>query len=275
MERDEYIRVVKPGADSLSTYLSGFWNQRHLALTLSVRDIKAKFSQTLLGVGWVLIQPAIYVIIFSLFFGYALGWKSDNIPYPLYALSGLLVWNLFSFIVVNGSLGIQDSAMMIRHIAFPRILIPVSKILTGLVDFGIGLAFYIVLMLIYASFPGWKIIFLPFICLGVCLTALGFVFWISSFAFKYRDILHALPFFLFAGIWVTPVFITPDILPRSVSLIFYLNPVSGWIEVCRFCLFNTWHFDLLYLPSMLIALLFMFLGLIIFIRRESFFSDYV
>ncbi|MBW7936688.1 MAG: hypothetical protein H3C71_06025, partial [Flavobacteriales bacterium] len=77
MERDEYIRVVKPGADSLSTYLSGFWNQRHLALTLSVRDIKAKFSQTLLGVGWVLIQPAIYVIIFSLFFGYALGWKSD------------------------------------------------------------------------------------------------------------------------------------------------------------------------------------------------------
>jgi len=275
MHTNKNIRIIEPGSDSFTFYISQLWASRKLAITLFYRDVKVKFAQTLMGIAWVLIQPAMYVLLFSLMFGYALGWKAGHIPYPLYALSGLLIWNLFSYIVANGASGMKENASIIRNIPFPRTLILISKCFTGALDFAIGFGIYLVLMVVYGAYPEWKVLLFPFVCVGICITSLGFVFWISAFIIKYRDLMHAIPFLLFVGIWTTPVFITPHVLPAQVSSVFFFNPISGWIELARFCLFDSWHFNLLYLPSMALSWLFALLGLYVFVRNESYLADYI
>jgi lipopolysaccharide transport system permease protein len=266
--------IIKPGSDSLGIYLHKIWNFRSLILTFAKRDLKVKYSQTFLGVGWTLIQPAAFTFLFSFFFGYILQWKSGEIPFPIYVCSGLLGWNFFSYVVFQGIGSIGESSQIIKKIYFPKLLLPLSKVVVALVELFISATLLLGLMIFYGEFPSWRIIFLPVVmCLNL-IAAFSLVTWIGSFSYKRRDLIHLIPFIIYCGIWITPVFFTTNILPENWNFIWKMNPMTGIIELWRWCLFPGWEFNIEYLYSTLILIPILLLGTALYIKKESSFSDF-
>lgn len=266
--------IIQPGHDSLGTYLSKVWNSRSLILTFARRDLKVKYSQTIIGVGWTLIQPAFFIIVFSFFFGYILKWRTGDLPFPIYVCSGLLCWNFFSYIVFQGSPSILESSQIIKKIYFPKLLLPLSKVMIGLVELCISSSLLIGLMIFYGILPGWRIIFLPLPILVTIISAFTIVIWVGALSYKKRDLIHLVPFIVYFGIWITPVFFTLDLLPESFNYLWKINPMSGIVELWRWCLLPGWKLNAEYLYSVLCLFPVLILGMIVYIRNESSFSDF-
>jgi lipopolysaccharide transport system permease protein len=266
--------IIKPGSDSLRTYIQKVWNSRSLILTFAKRDLKVKYSQTVLGIGWTLVQPAIFTLLFSFFFGYILHWRSGDLPFPIYVCSGLLGWNFFSYIVFQGTGSMGESSQIIKKIYFPKLLLPLSKIIVALVELSISATLLIGLMIFYGQYPSWRIIFLPLVIGLNLMAAFCIVTWIGAFSYKRRDLIHLVPFIIYCGIWITPVFFTTNILPGGWSSIWIANPMSGIIELWRWCLFPGWEFNVVFLYSILALIPILFLGTWLYIKNESSFSDF-
>lgn len=261
--------------DNLKAYLLKLKKFQSLIKAFAERDLKVKYAETFLGLGWTILQPLAGLAIFTFFFGYVLGWEANNLPYPLYVLSGLLGWNFFSYIVFQGSSSIHDSGQIIKKIYYPKFIMPLSKILVAFVEVFISFLLLIPLMIWYDIYPSWHIAFLPIAFFLNVLCALSIVVWVSAFAYKKRDLLHIVPFLMYFGIWLTPVFFTFDTLPQAFQFLWYLNPMAGVVELWRFCLFSEWTFSLKYLPSLLILFPFFLIGFKIYLKKEFLFSDFV
>ncbi|HLS71159.1 MAG TPA: ABC transporter permease [Chitinophagaceae bacterium] len=272
-EKDYHIINVNP--DSFVEYFRKLIQYRFLILAFAKRDLKVKYAQTFLGVAWSILQPLTGVVIFTFFFSYILGWTSGDLPYSIYVLSGLLGWNFFSYIVNAGSTSVQESSHLIKKIYFPKSILPLSKVVVASVELALSFLLLIPLMLYFGEMITWRIVFLPFVLLFNVLCALTFVFWLSAFAYKKRDLFHLMPFVLYFGIWLTPVFFDYNILPEKLRFLMDYNPMANVVSLWRWMLFDYSSFQWIWVMNFGIILTACLLGMYIYNRRESAFADYV
>ena len=191
------------------------------------------------------------------------------VPYSLFAFSGIICWNLFSYIVNGGSVALIANQNIISKIYFPKILLLLSKVILGLVDFGISFIILAVLLIFYKSVPGWQILFLPFFVLQTIIIGLCIAVWLSALSITYRDLQHIVPYLINFGIWITPVFLPVSIIPSKYAFIIYLNPLAGSIEGFRWCLFGSSSWSVYFIFSFCFIHIFLFLGLAFFSRTED------
>lgn len=267
--------VITPDSDSLWLSLKKIWHYKELMLTFAKRDLRVKYAQTWLGIGWTIIQPLTALLIFTFFFSYVLHWQADGLPYSLYVLSGLLGWNFFVYIVYQGSFSVHESAALIKKIYFPKAILPFSKVFVAMVELLISFLLFIPLVLYYRQEISWHILFLPLALLFNILSALVLVFFSSAVAYRKRDVLHFIPFLIYFGVWVTPVFFTKSTLPEHLYILWYSNPMASVTELWRWCLFPDWEFDLYFLPSLLLLIPLFLFAFWLFIKNERKFSDFI
>lgn len=273
LSQQKTIYTAQPS--NFKTYFFKIIEFKALIKAFALRDLKVKYAETFLGLGWTILQPLAGLAIFTFFFGFILGWEANSLPYPLYVLSGLLGWNFFSYIVYQGSSSVHDAGQIIKKIYYPKFIMPLSKVLVAFVEVFISFLLLFPLMIWYKVYPSWHIFLLPVAFILNIICALTVVVWVSAFAYKKRDLLHIVPFLMYFGIWLTPVFFTFETLPQDFQFLWYFNPMAGVVELWRYSLFSEWGFSLKYLPS-LIALFPMFLvGFKIYIKKEFLFSDFV
>jgi lipopolysaccharide transport system permease protein len=269
------ITVISSKEDSFIVFLRKIWLFRSLIWVFAKRDLKVKYSQTFIGIGWSVLQPLVALLIYTFFFGYVLNWTANEIPYPVHILSGLFGWNFFTYVVNAGSLSVQESSHIIKKIYFPKSILPFSKVVLGLVDILFSLLLLIPLLFYYNIGISWHVIFLPFVLLFNAICALTLVFWLASLAYKKRDLFHLLPFVIYFGIWFTPVFFTSSFLPEHLTFLLDINPMANVINLWRWMLFDNEPFQLIWIFNFLIVTLFCLLGMYLYNRKESKFSDFI
>lgn len=267
--------LITSEPDSIATYFKKIWKYRNLIWVFAKRDLRVKYAQTFLGVAWTLLQPLTSMLIFSFFFGYLLKWQTNSLPFPAYVLSGLLGWNFFSYIVHSGSASIQESAHIIKKVYFPKSILPLSKVVIALVELFISLLILIPLLIYYQQPVSWKTLLVPFVLLFNAMCALSLVFIVAAFSFRKRDLFHLLPFLVYFGIWITPVFFSFDILPYPLRNLIYLNPMTSVIELWRWILFDYSDFKAYWLLSFSATFILCVSGMFFYNKHENKFSDYL
>lgn len=266
--------IITAEQDSLAIYIKKIWNYRTLILVFAKRDLKVKYAQTILGLGWTIVQPLTGLFIFTFFFGLILKWNANGLPYSLYVLTGLLSWNYFNYIVFQGTSSVQDSAGIIKKIYFPKAVLPLSKVLVALVELFITFLLLIPLLIWYQQPLSWHIIFIPVVLFFNTLMGLAVVFITASLSYKIRDLMHLIPFVMYFGVWITPVFFTKDILPQQLNFVWYLNPMASIVEGWRWCLFTNWQYDIYFIPALMGSIILFIIGFYLFSKAENNFSDF-
>lgn len=275
MKAEKEVNVLSSKEDSFIVFLRKIVSFRSLIWVFAKRDLKAKYSQTFIGIGWSILQPLVALLIYTFFFGYVLNWTANDIPYPVHILSGLFGWNFFTYIVNAGSMSVQESSHIIKKIYFPKSILPFSKVVLGLVDILFSLLLLIPLLFYYHVGISWHIIFLPLVLMFNAICALTLVFWIGALAFKKRDLFHLLPFIVYFGIWFTPVFFTSSFLPEHLNFLLEFNPMASVVNLWRWMLFNNEPFQLVWVLNFFIVSLFCLFGMYFYNKKESKFSDFV
>ncbi|MCC6371006.1 MAG: ABC transporter permease [Bacteroidia bacterium] len=205
---------------------------------LSVRELKIKYSRTLLGIGWFFLQPLVVVIVYSIFFKYLVHINSDNIPYPSFVFSGLVLWYLFAGIISKSTFALIESADLIHKVSFPRLIILISKIVPVILECLILLILLFVITLFSGQPPGFLALTSIFYFVQTFILSFAIGLFCSTIALKYRDIAHGIPFVINFGIWLTPVFFPLSIVPFPYkNYVFYLNPLASAIEGLRGAMF--------------------------------------
>lgn len=273
MTKEEDVHIMTSAPTGFGQYFQNIWKYRSLIWVFAKRDLKVKYSQTVIGLGWTLIQPLTALIIFTFFFGFLLHWETEGIAYPVYVLSGLLGWNFFSYSVNAGTFGLQESAHLIKKVYFPKSVIPFSKILIALTELSISLLLLIPLLIYFGQSLSWKIIFFPLVLIYNTLCALCLVFWFSVLAYKKRDLLHLIPFLLYFGIWFSPVFFSSDILPSEYLFVLDFNPMANVVQAWRWSLFGFGEFKWMWGVNFCIVLVLLLTGMYVYNRKEDEFSD--
>lgn len=229
--------IISAEPDNLKTYVEKIWTHKSLIFTLAKRDLKVKYAQTILGLTWTVIQPLTAVAIYTLFFSVLLNFETEY-PYVLFVLSGVLLWGLFNYIFSQGSTSLTQNQDLIRKMYFPKMILPLSKVLVGLVEFGVIFMFFIIMVLIFSVPLSWKILLIPFPLIILLLFSTGTAFLMSAATIKNRDLNHILPFLINFGIWLTPVFYPVTVIPEKYENLLYINPMASIIQVFRWCVFN-------------------------------------
>ena len=247
---------------------------RELLYFLAWRDIKVRYKQTVLGVAWVILQPVLTTLMFTLIFGRLAGIPSEGVPYPLFALTALLPWQLFAFALTESSNSLVSSRNLISKVYFPRLLVPAASVLAGLVDFVISFGLLLVLLFYYGVRPGLAAVCLPILVVATVLAALAAGIWLSALNLKYRDIRYTIPFLTQLWLFATPVAYPSSLIPGRWRLLYGLNPMTGVVEGFRWALLGkSSHAGQLAGVSAMIVLLLFWTGLAYFRRTESTFAD--
>lgn len=265
--------IISSEPDSLRTYLCKIWDYRLLILSFAKRDIQTKYAQTVLGLAWTLLQPVTGIFIFTLFFNYILQIKLDGISYPVFALIGFSAWNLWSSIFQQGSIAIFEQRTLLSKVYFPKIILPISKVLTGSFDFLIMLLLLIVLIPIYDIDLTWRMILLPLFYFIQITFALSCAIILSVLSLKKRDFFHIIPYILNFGIWATPVFYSISLFPEKWRFAFQYNPIALCIEGYRWCIFSNYIFDKNLFISILIVMLLAISAVVLIKKTETKFVD--
>ena len=225
--------VVESNKKGVSLDLKELYLYRDLFLILAYRDLRVRYAQTFLGLAWSVLQPLATLFIFILIFGRAIKVDTGGIPYPLFALSGMVSWTYFAFVLNQSGTSIIGAQEMIKKIYFPRLVIPLSKALVGFVDFAITCIFLIGLMIYFKYEPSTNILYLPIFFLLTVVAALGAGIWLSALTIRFRDFQHVVPFLVQIGLYATPIAYPASIIPEKYLVYYYLNPMAGIVEGFR------------------------------------------
>ncbi len=228
--------MIRPTRGIASLGLRAVWEYRELLYFLVWRDVKVRYKQTALGVLWVLLQPLVSMLIFTVLFGVLLKVPSGETPYPVFAYAGLLPWNYFAQSLSRASTSLVNSSHLITKIYFPRLVTPLSGVLSGLVDFAIAFVVLVALMLFYGIAPTTRVLLLPALMVLALITALGFGLWFSALNVKYRDVNYLLPFLIQIWMYLTPVVYGSGLIPERYRFLLSLNPMTGVVEGFRWAL---------------------------------------
>jgi lipopolysaccharide transport system permease protein len=269
------VIVIRPSRGWVSLRLNELWEYRELLYFLVWRDIKVRYKQTVLGAAWAIIQPFSTMVVFSLFFGRLAGVPSDGLPYPIFSYAALLPWNYFAHSLSEASNSLVGSANLIRKVYFPRLVIPLSSVLSGLVDFGIAFSVLLGMMVHFSVRPTWGILLLPLLLLLALVTALGVGLWLSALNVKYRDVRYAIPFLTQFWMFATPVAYPSSLLSEPWRTLYGLNPMAGVVEGFRWALLGTQPPSAMITVSALVAVLLLVSGAFYFRQVEKTFADEV
>ncbi len=266
---------IKPSTGLAALNLRDLWVYRELVFFMIWRELKVRYKQTLLGAAWAIIQPVMTMLVFNFLFGKVAKVPTDGIPYPIFAYSALLPWGLFTTALNQASRSLTSNHNMISKIYFPRLVLPISSVLAGLVDFAISFVILIGLMIYYKITPTWTALWaLPFFLLLTILTALGVALWLSAINVKYRDVNYALPFLTQFWMFITPVAYSAKIISDRWQLVYSLNPMAGVVNGFRWALLGSGSGpDAALWVSVAISMLVLVGGLFYFRNMERTFAD--
>lgn len=268
--------TIEPSHGWVPLRLHELWEYRELLYFLVWRDIKVRYKQTVLGAAWAIIQPFFTMVVFSIFFGILAKVPSDGIPYPVFAYCALLPWQLFAFALTQSSNSLVTNQNLITKVYFPRLIVPTSSVLAGLVDFGIAFIILLGLLLYYGIVPTWAIITLPFFVLLAIITALAVGFWLSALNVEYRDVQYTIPFITQFWLFITPIAYSSTLVPPAWRTLYGLNPMVGVVEGFRWALLGTanppWP---LFAISVAVVFVLLWGGLFYFRRMEKHYADIV
>ena len=225
--------VIESEESGVQLNLHDLWAYRELLYFLTLRDIKVRYKQTLMGAVWVVIQPLMTMLIFTLIFNKFARLNTKDIPYPLFAYSGLLLWTFFSNAVTSGTYSLVNNSHLVTKVYFPRVFIPAAAVGAGLVDLAIASLLLIALAIYYGVNPSWNALLLPFFVLLAAMLALGTGMLVSALTVKYRDLRHALPFVMQFWMFASPVIYPTSIVPEQWRWILIINPMTGILEGFR------------------------------------------
>jgi len=270
-------RVIKPKKGLVPIDFAELWRYRELFWFLALRDILVRYKQTVIGIAWAVIQPVLIMLVFTVIFGKLAKLPSGGIPYPVLTFVALLPWQFFSDALSQTSNSVISNAGMVSKIYFPRLIMPVSAVISGMVNFAISFIILIGLMLWYHIVPTVTVFLLPLFFLLAAATALGAGLWLSALNVEYRDVKYVVPFFVRMGLYVSPVGFLSSVVPEKYQLLYSLNPMVGVIDGFRWCLLGGKVMP--YWPgcwlSVFIAVVLLVTGAYYFRRMERAFADVI
>lgn len=274
--------VIQATRGLSALHLRAVWEYRELLYFMVWRDVKVRYKQTALGVLWVILQPLLSTLVFTVIFGILLDVPSNGLPYPIFAYAGLLPWQYFAGSLTRTSTNLVDNANLITKVYFPRLTIPLSGVLSGLVDFAVGSILLAVLLVVYRMPLTPAVLLLPFFLLLAMITALGFGLWLSALNVRYRDIKQLVPFIVQLWMYLTPVIWPVTIIPEQFRPLLALNPMTGVVSGFRWALLGDASAVTgmqapvaLFVLSVLIAVGVLISGLFFFRSTERTFADII
>jgi lipopolysaccharide transport system permease protein len=271
----EQVTIIEPTQGWRLIDWKELWAYRELLYVLTMRDIKVRYKQTVLGFAWAIIQPFMMMVVFSVFFGKLAKIPSDGLPYPIFVYAGLLPWTFFANAISSSANSVVGSAHLISKVYFPRLIIPLSSVGSGLVDFAIATVILLLLMVYYGVSLTLNLLLAPILVADVVVTALGVGTCLSALNVAYRDFRYVVPFLVQIWMFATPVVYPATLVPREWQWALYVNPMAGAIEGFR-SVFLGRPFDV---PGILISLTFAVIvfaaGIAYFEKVERRFADII
>ena len=273
--RPEHLTVIEPPVGWRMLDVRELWAYRELAFVLTVRDIRVRYKQAVLGAAWALLRPVLTMIIFSIVFGRLARIPSDGFPYSIFVFAGLLPWTLFATAITASGQSLVGSAHLVSKVYFPRLIIPLSSLGSALLDFLISTGLLMAMMIWYRLHWSWHLLALPLLVIGVTFAALGVGTLLSALTVAYRDFVHLTPFLVQIWMYVTPVIFPLSIVPPRWKWLFYLNPMTGVVDGFR-AAFLGQPFDLPALTVSAVFVTLIFLGGVAYFERvERRFADII
>jgi lipopolysaccharide transport system permease protein len=236
---DPPVVRIQPSVGWVSLQLRDVWAYRELLYFLSWRDIKIRYKQTALGAAWAIIQPFLTMVVFSLFFGRLAGVPSDGAPYPIFSFAALVPWTFFANGVSQSTNSLVSSQNLIKKVYFPRLVLPIAAVGSGLVDFALAFVVLLGMMMYYGMAPTVNVIWLPAFLLLALVTALAVSLWLSALNIEYRDVRHTVPFIVQFWMFATPIAYSSSLLEEPWRTFYGLNPMVGVVEGFRWALLGT------------------------------------
>ena len=268
--------IITPSRGWTSLQLRALWEYRELLYFLAWRDIKVRYKQTVLGAAWAIIQPLFTMVVFSIFFGRLAKIPSDGIPYPIFAYCALLPWSYFAGALDRAGNSLVGDANLLKKVYFPRLVVPISATIAGLLDFAIAFVLLIAMMIFYGITPTPAVWLLPFFLLLALATSLGVGLWLSALNVQYRDVRYTIPFLTQFWLFASPVVYPSSLVPEQWRVLYGLNPMAGVIEGFRWALLGTRSGPGPMLAvSVLVTIVLLISGAYYFRRMEKTFADIV
>ncbi|MCC7447213.1 MAG: ABC transporter permease [Anaerolineae bacterium] len=231
--------IIQPAKGWVPLKIRELWQHRELIYFLIWRDVKIRYKQTVLGTAWAIVPPFMSMVVFSIFFGGLAKIPSDNIPYPIFTYTALVPWTLFASGLTQSSNSLAGAAGLITKVYFPRLVIPIAALLSGVVDFALAFVLLLAMMLYYGLVPTINVIFLPLFLLLALVTALGIGLWLSALNVQFRDVRYIVPFLTQFWMFATPIVYPSSLLSPEWRIIYGLNPMAGVVEGFRWALLGT------------------------------------
>jgi len=270
------IITIRPSRGWVFPHIRDVWAYRELLYFLVWRDLKVRYKQTVLGILWAIIQPFFLMVIFSIFFGKLGKIPSEGIPYPIFAYTALLPWSYFAQSLNACSNSLVANSHLITKVYFPRLIIPISSVLSGVVDFAISFSILLGLMFYYQIFPNLMVLLLPLLILMAMATALGAGLWLSALNVQYRDIRYVISFLIQFWFFATPVVYPTSLVPGMWRFFYGLNPMVGVVEGFRGALLGKGQLDWsMFMVSIMVVVFLVITGTFYFRRMEKGFADIV
>lgn len=278
MVKDEdHFELVIEAEKTERNYWIDLWRYRELFYFLAWRDVLVRYKQTVIGVAWSVIRPLLSMFVFTVVFGKLAKMPSENAPYPILVYAALLPWTFFSASLSECSESMVRHANMVSKIYFPRLVLPASSVILGLMDFFISFGILGVLMLWYDFTPTWHILTLPLFLSLAFLASFGAGLWFSALNAKYRDVRYLVPFVTQFGMYISPVGFSSTIIPEKWKLVYSINPMVGVIDGFRWAILG--GKVVLYMPgfilSVILSVIILIGGLLYFRKAERTFADII
>lgn len=270
------VTLIRPSRRWVSLELGELLRYRELIYFLTWRDIKVRYKQTVLGAGWAILQPFLTMVVFSVFFGDLAGLPSDGIPYPIFAYTALLPWQLFESGVTKAGGSLVLGRNLVTKVYFPRLAVPIAPVLAGLLDFLLASLVMIGLMAYYAFAPTTAVFTLPFFLLLAMMTTFGVSFLLAAANVVYRDVGYLIPFLMRLWFFLTPIAYATSVVPPSAQWVYALNPMVGVVEGFRYALLGAAAPSVsVLMVSTAMASALLVVGTVYFRRMERSFADVV
>jgi lipopolysaccharide transport system permease protein len=265
--------IIAPGKAELN-YWNDLWRFRELFYILSWRDIKVRYKQTVIGAAWSIIRPLLTSIILTIIFSKIAKLPVPGVaPYALMVYVGMLPWQFFSNAISEASGSLIGNANLISKVYFPRMIIPASSVITGLVDFGISFLLLLAMFIWYRFLPPFQILLLPIFIIIAFFCAFGIGLYLTSVNVKYRDFRYIIPFIVQFGLYITPIGFSSTVIEIKYSFWFGLNPMVGVIDGFRWCLLGEPFQPISFIQAIVITISFLWLGVAYFRKMERTFAD--
>jgi lipopolysaccharide transport system permease protein len=275
--RDPAVTVIEPPGRASWPDWRGVWARRELIYLLGRRDVTIRYKQSLVGALWAVVQPLSLAAVFSIFFGVLANIDTGtDVPYPVFAILGMVTWLFFTAAITKVSMSMTTSSTLVSKVYFPRLVIPLASTLSPVIDFVIGFAVALVVTLAYGVLPPLQVFLVPLLVPIVLMVVLAFGLWLAALNVKYRDVNNIVPFVVLVGLFVTPIIYPFSHVPEAYRPLYGLNPMVGVMELMRWMVlpgsvFPAWLLVVTFVESIVLLAT----GLLYFARAERSFADLI